>query len=96
MRNSIIRLVLLMCTLGMHVQQGITYKAVIKDGASAVTFTHLDGISTAYMETHALTNNANGIVIVNINEGTSSTTLVDIHWRSNLHFLNVQTDDKEC
>lgn len=96
MRNSIIRLVLLMCTLGMYAQERINYKALIKDGASAVTFTHLDGISTVYIETHTLTNNTNGIVIVNINEGNSSTTFVNIHWRINLHFLNVQTDDKEC
>ena len=101
MRNTIICLVLLVCTLGVYAQQGINYKALIKDGAGAVvaatpidvTFTLLDGSSTVYTETHAPTTDANGIVILNIGEGTPVTgTFASIDWSSNNHFLNVQVD----
>jgi hypothetical protein len=92
-------LVLLVCTLGVYAQQGINYKALIKDGAGAlvattpidVTFTLLDGSSTVYTETHAPTTDANGIVILNIGEGTSVTgTFASIDWSSNNHFLKVE------
>lgn len=93
MRNSIICFILLVCTLGGYAQQGINYKAVIRDGSGLIlvtspidiTFSLLDGGSTVYTETHASTTDANGIVILNIGEGTVVTgNFASIDWSSNI------------
>jgi hypothetical protein len=92
---------LLLFTVSMVAQQGINYKALIKDGAGVivastpinVTFIILDGAANVYEETHAPTTDPNGIVILNIGEGTPVTgTFSTIDWSSNNHFLNVQID----
>ncbi|WP_415374057.1 hypothetical protein [Patiriisocius sp. Uisw_017] len=92
---------LLFVTVGMVAQQGINYKALIKDGSGVivsstaidVTFTILDGASNVYEETHAPTTDANGIVILNIGEGAPVTgDFSTIDWSSNNHFLKVQID----
>ncbi len=61
-------------------QQGINYKALIKDSSGNVVandliqvqFTILQGagLTNVYQETHTPTTDANGIVIVTIGEGT--------------------------
>jgi len=81
-------------------QQGINYKAVIKDGSGnvipndliVVQFTILKGVgmSNEYLETHTPTTDANGIVILNIGTGTTSDDFTAIDWASDDHYLNVQ------
>jgi hypothetical protein len=92
---------LLFVTVSMVAQDGINYKAVIKDGSGVivsstaidVTFIILDGASNVYEETHAPTTDANGIVILNIGEGAPVTgDFSTIDWSSNNHFLKVQID----
>jgi hypothetical protein len=92
---------LLLFSVSIVAQQGINYKAVIKDGSGVVvastaidvTFIILDGVAIVYEETHAPTTDANGIVMLNIGEGTPVTGAFSaIDWSSNNHFLNVQID----
>ena len=81
-------------------QQGINYKAIVKDGDGnaiantvvTVQFTILEsGTTTVYQETHNPTTDANGIVIVNIGEGTVvSEVFGDIGWGANPHFLKTE------
>jgi len=85
-------------------QQGINYKALIKDdGGNVVASQNVDlqfivyeGIAltnNVYQETHAsVMTDANGIVIVNIGEGTTSDVFTDIDWGADDHYLNVQID----
>jgi len=92
---------LLLIGITTFAQQGINYKAVIKDGSGVivastpidVTFIILDGAVNVYEETHVPTTDANGIIILNIGEGTPVTgTFSAIDWSSNDHFLNVKID----
>jgi len=84
-------------------QQGINYKALIKDSSGnvvandliAIQFQILQGeaMTNVYQETHAPTTDANGIVIVNIGEGAiGSGVYADIDWGADDHYLNVQID----
>jgi hypothetical protein len=100
MKRITLALLLLFC-ITTFAQQGINYKAVIKDGAGAilsgedvdVTFIILDGVTNVYEETHASTTDANGIVILNIGEGTPvSGDFSALDWSSTNHELNVQID----
>ncbi|OUR92052.1 hypothetical protein A9Q87_08105 [Flavobacteriales bacterium 34_180_T64] len=80
--------------------QGINYKALIKDGGGNVVasqsitiqFKILQGGSTnVYQETHVPTTDANGIIIINIGEGTiDSGVFANIDWGTDDHYLNVQ------
>ena len=92
---------LLLFSITTIAQNGINYKALIKDGAGVivastpidVTFIILDGAVNVYEETHAPTTDANGIVILNIGEGALvSGDFSTLEWSSNAHFLNVQID----
>jgi hypothetical protein len=89
---------LLIGFIGMA-QNGINYKAVIKDDLGnviandliAIQFTILQGVTSVYEETHSPTTDANGIVMVNIGEGTPINGIFsDIDWGSDDHFLNVR------
>ncbi len=80
-------------------QQGINYKAIVKDGSGNVVandliqvqFTILQGATSVYQETHSPTTDANGIVVLNIGEGTPiSGTFNAIDWSADDHYLNVQ------
>ncbi|RYH72266.1 hypothetical protein EVU94_13015 [Flavobacteriaceae bacterium 144Ye] len=95
-------LLLIFLTAGItFAQQGINYKALIKDGSGNVVandliqieFTILQGAAqtNVYQESHAPTTDANGIVIVNIGDGTPiSGTFNAIDWAADDHYLNVQ------
>ncbi len=85
----------------LNAQQGINYKAlfkynngnVIANDLIAVQFTILKGVAmtSVYQETHTPTTDANGIVIVNIGEGSvDSGDFNAIDWSADDHFLNVQ------
>lgn len=101
MKNYIIRVLLLFFTVCMFAQQGINYKAVIKDGSGnilattpvSIRFTIYKGVAltnTVYQETHTPTTDANGLVTINIGKGTVGVTGVfdTIDWASDDHFLN--------
>ncbi|MBN4085276.1 hypothetical protein JYT89_02935 [Flavobacteriaceae bacterium AH-315-B10] len=82
--------------------QGINYKALIKDGGGnvvanqniTVQFIIYEGVAltnNVYQETHTPTTDLNGIVIINIGEGSvDSGVFADIDWGADDHFLNVQ------
>ena len=82
-------------------QNGINYKAIVKDNTGAVVantliqveFAILQGMAQAivYTEGHIPTTDANGLIILNIGEGTlisGDFTIID--WGSDEHFLNVK------
>ena len=82
-------------------QNGINYKALIKDGSGNVVANQSITIQLSilvgaaetlvYQETHTPTTDTNGIAIVNIGEGTpDSGDFNTIDWGSDTHFLNVQ------
>ena len=87
-------------------QNGINYKAVIKDGSGnlvtndlvAIKFNILQGSDSGpsvYEEIHTANTDGNGMVIVNIGEGTpepASAFYADIDWGGDTHFLNVQVN----
>jgi hypothetical protein len=94
-------LILLFITQSTFAQQGINYKAVIKDASGnimadqniTVQFGILQNITNVYTETHTPTTDGNGIVILNIGEGTIvNGDYTTIDWGSDTHFLNVQID----
>ncbi|WP_458626122.1 tail fiber domain-containing protein [Winogradskyella sp. PC D3.3] len=93
-------LTLLLATLGFA-QNGINYKAIIKDNSGnviandliSVQFTILKGVdqTNVYQETHTPTTDVNGLIIVNIGEGTPiSGTFATIDWASDTTFLNTK------
>ena len=98
-------LVILLFVLTASAQQGINYKAMIKDAngdaiantAITVQFTILEnGTTDVFQESHNPTTDANGIIIVNIGEGTLiSGDFNAIDWGSNSHFLKTEIDKGE-
>ena len=89
--------------LGISQSQSINYKALIRDNTGTilandliiVQFSILQGDSQTivYSENHTPTTDANGLVILNIGEGTilnGDYTAID--WASDTHFLNVQVN----
>ncbi|MFK5877893.1 MAG: hypothetical protein QM478_00200 [Flavobacteriaceae bacterium] len=83
-----------------YAQQGINYKAIISDNGAVVQnqavqvqFSILrDGTSVEYQETQSTTTDANGIIILNIGEGTVvSGSYGSIHWYAP-QFLKVEID----
>ena len=102
MKNKILLIVAFLISICVNAQQGINYKAIIKDASGNVVandlvqvrFAILTGISNPsdnnYVETHTPTTDANGLVILNIGEGTvNSGVFADIDWASGRHFLSV-------
>ncbi|MFD2540767.1 tail fiber domain-containing protein [Lacinutrix gracilariae] len=103
MKSKLTFLLFMCITCFGFAQNGINYKAVIKDDLGnivandliVIEFSILQGVAqtNVYTETHTPTTNDNGIIIVNIGEGTPiSGIFSDIDWSSNNHFLNVQVN----
>lgn len=99
MKTKLAFLVIMFTTIMTFAQNGINYKAVIKDNLGnvvandliAIQFTILDGATNVYQETQTPTTDDNGIIIVNIGEGTPTfTPFSTVDWSSSNHFLNVQ------
>ena len=103
MKNYITRVLLLLFTVGIYAQQGINYKAIIKGGSGnilvsspvSVRFTIYEGAAltnNVYQETHTPTTDANGLIVINIGEGTTGVIGVfnTINWGSDDHFLNTK------
>lgn len=98
-----ILLVLLLVSVVGYTQNGINYKALIKDdlgnaivNASVdIKFKILesDAQTNIYEEIHSPSTDDNGIIIVNIGEGTIISGIFDeIKWGDDNHYLNVQID----
>ncbi len=99
--KNIISTLLMLITISITAQQGINYKALIKnEGGNVVASQNVTiqfqilqslAMTNVYQETHSPTTDANGIVIVNIGEGSvDSGDYATIDWGSNDHYLNVQ------
>ena len=94
--------VLLFLFLTASAQQGINYKAIITDANGdvvlnseiTVQFTILEnGTTDVYKELHNPSTDGNGIIIVNIGEGTViSGEFNTIDWGSNPYFLKTEID----
>jgi hypothetical protein len=102
MKKYILIGVLLFSAIG-YSQNSINYKALIKDDlGNAIVNSSVDikfqilesGAQTnIYEETHSPTTDINGIIIVNIGEGTIISGIFnDINWEEDEHFLNVKID----
>ncbi|MFK7782886.1 tail fiber domain-containing protein [Psychroserpens sp.] len=101
MKKHITLFIILFVVISSFAQQGINYKALIKDDLGNVLANDLiivqfqilqgEGMTNVYQETHTPTTDANGIVIVNIGEGSVNSGIYnDIDWAVEEHFLNVQ------
>ncbi len=87
-----------------QVPQKVSYQAVIrnasgelvKSGAVRIRISILQGSASgtvAYSETHTATSNANGLITINVGNGTPVTgTFPTINWRTSPYFLKVETD----
>jgi len=100
MKAKITCIILLITCLGFA-QNGINYKALIKDDLGNVVanqtidieFTIIEGATDVYRETREITTDDNGIAIVNIGEGTPTLgTFSGIEWNSDMHFLKTRID----
>ncbi|MCF6182597.1 tail fiber domain-containing protein [Lutibacter sp.] len=103
-QKSILTVLLLFIALTAIAQQGINYKALIKDSSGNVVanqsvtiqFIIYQGVAltnNVYQESHTVNTDANGIVIVNIGKGTvNSGVFANINWGADQHFLNVQVN----
>ncbi|MFL0354733.1 tail fiber domain-containing protein [Xanthomarina sp. GH4-25] len=102
MKAYITVFIILFSLLSSFAQQNINYKAIIKDDSGNVIANDLIVVqfiiqqgaaqTNVYQESHTVTTDANGLIIVNIGEGTTSNVFADIDWASDDHFLNVQVN----
>jgi hypothetical protein len=84
--------------------QKMSYQAVIRNGQNELVFNKLVGIrisilqggtqgTSVYSELHSATTNANGLVSIEIGEGTNKTgTFSSINWGNGTYFLKTETD----
>ncbi|MFL0354734.1 hypothetical protein [Xanthomarina sp. GH4-25] len=103
MKNTITLIIAFLITISSLAQQGINYKALIKDDLGNILVSQTIGVqfqireatangSAVYTETHTPTTDVNGIIIVTIGSGTTTDVFADIDWSADDHFLNVQID----
>ena len=104
MKKSITLVIALLISMAGFAQpESISYKAVIKDGSGNlvvsqtfdVSFTMLKNSdnSIVYEETHTNeTTDANGLMILNLGEGTSSGSMINVDWGSDIHLLKTEID----
>ncbi|WP_179007561.1 hypothetical protein [Winogradskyella forsetii] len=95
-------IILLIACMG-YAQNGINYKAIIKDDTGnvvalspvSIQFIIYEGAAlnnNVYQESHTLTTDINGMIIVNIGEGATGDDFEAIIWLNDEHFLNVQVN----
>ena len=101
---TIIAAVLLTASVYAQAPQKMSYQAVIRNSANAlITSTNVGvrisilqttSVGTAvYVETHSTTTNANGLVTLEIGNGTPVTgTFAAIDWASGPYFIKTETD----
>jgi hypothetical protein len=81
----------------------INYQAVIKDTNGDVVSNQNISVqininqstangTTVYSETHAVTTSDNGLIALQIGDGTTTDTFSSITWGSNTYFLNIAVD----
>jgi hypothetical protein len=106
MKTRYLLLLLSIFYVGIHHAQtrGINYKALISNNTGAplanqnvtVQFTILEGdmmTTEVYKESHTTTTDDNGIIIVNIGEGSSiSGSFTTISWGMDTHFIKTEID----
>jgi len=94
-------LLIVLITFTGYSQNGINYKALIKDDngnaianqSVTLQLSILENANAIYQESHDKMTGDNGFVILNIGEGTSSLgDFSTIDWSSNPHFLKVEID----
>ncbi len=101
MKTTITSLITLFISLASFAQQGINYKAIIKDDIGnilasyplSIKFSIYEGAALAikvYEETETLNTNPNGLLIHTIGEGTTSDDLTDINWGDDEHWMEVE------
>ncbi|EDP71936.1 cell wall surface anchor family protein [Flavobacteriales bacterium ALC-1] len=90
-------------SLFAHSQNGINYKALIKDvngnvlasSPISIQFIIYEGAAltnNVYQESHTINTDSNGFVMVHIGDGTTSGNFNTINWGNDEHFLNVQAN----
>lgn len=103
MKTLVTCIICLLISSACFAQQGINYKAIIKDAngnilASSpviIEFIIYEGVAltnNVYQESHAINTDANGLAIINISDGTTADDFRLIDWGNDRHFLNVQVD----
>jgi len=101
MKSKLIIAIALLATLTTVAQQGINYKAIVKDNfgnvlanqSVTVQFTINRALTMFYQEDHIVNSDANGLVVLNI--GTGNILFGDfntIDWSSGNFFLKVEID----
>ena len=100
-KKALVSLVAILMTSMSFAQNGFNYKALITTNGNALSsqpitfrFTVLEnGNNAVYQETQNAVTDANGIVAVNVGEGTViSGDFSTIDWGSNTYFLKVEID----
>jgi hypothetical protein len=82
-------------------QNGINYKAVIKDtngnvvasSPISIQFIIYEGqalTNNVYQESHTINTDASGFVVINIGEGTTGDDFNTLNWNNDAHFINVK------
>ena len=99
---TIFATVLLTATVWAQTPQKISYQAVIRDGSGNLDTNHtvgmrisiLQGTTPVYVETHATTTNINGLVSIEIGNGTfvSGVAFSAIDWSVGQYFIKTETD----
>lgn len=104
MSKTLITIVIgLLISISNFAQQGINYKALIKDGSAnilasspvSIQFIIYEGATltnNVYQESHTTNTDANGLIIVNIGDGVTGDDFSLINWGNDDHFLNVQVN----
>jgi hypothetical protein len=102
MMKKLICLLILCVSSSIIAQQGINYKALIKDNTGnvvandlvVVQFIIYEGVAltnSVYQETHTPTTDTNGLVSLVIGSGTVNSGVFNaINWKDDTHYLNVQ------
>ena len=105
-QKLLLGLIILLCFQMGFAQQGINYKALIKDDLGNVLasqtidvkFTIIAdaGPTDVYTEIHPdVETDANGIIVLNIGEGNTSNVFADINWSSDTHSLKTEIDTEQ-
>ncbi|RKE94897.1 hypothetical protein [Ichthyenterobacterium magnum] len=101
MKTLYIAFFALLISFSVLAQNGINYKALIKDdngnvivyGNVDIEFSILENTTIIYKESQALLTDQNGIIITNIGNGIPiSGTFNEIDWSKDNHFLNIKVD----
>jgi len=103
MKTYTVLFIALLVSIATFAQEGINYKASIKDASGnpisntlvVIQFIIYEGDALAtnvYQEQHTPTTDTNGLVILSIGQGVSGDVFTDINWGNDNHFLNVQVN----